>query len=184
MATRKHGAFDSSPETSLPAAKQFSRANRRRLSAPGLRTFLTIAELWGLTDAERLLVLGMPARSTYYSWMKAVREYRDITLSVDTVTRISIVLGIHQALRILHQAELDGITWLKTPHRAPLFGGRPPMVLVTCGTLDGLMSVRRFLDAACGGLYMSPNKIDEAFRKYEDADIVTTCSLTRFPLPN
>lgn len=172
MTAQKQLAAHTVPDLALPAAKRFSPANRRRLSAPGLRTFLAIAELWGLTDEQRLLVLGMPARSTYYNWVKAAREHRDITLDLDILTRISIVLGIHQALGILHTSERDGVAWLKAPHGAPLFGGRPPMVLVTSGTQDGLMSVRRFLDAARGGLYMPPNEIDQAFRPYADADIV------------
>ncbi len=48
------------------------------------------------------------------------------------------------------------------------------MALVTSGTQDGLMSVRRFLDAARGGLSMPPNEIDREFRPYTDADVVFT----------
>lgn len=154
--------------------ERFSAANRRRLSGAGLRTFLAIADLWGLGEEERLLVLGMPSRSTFHGWAKAVREHRDITLDVDRLTRISIVLGIHKGLGILHATEREGVAWLRTPHTAPLFGGRTPMALITSGTQDGLMSVRRFLDAARGGLYMPPNEIDRAFRPYTDADIVFT----------
>src|ERR1700743_1201894 len=73
-------------------------ANRRRLSAPALRTFLAIADLWGLTEAERLLVLGYPSRSTYHNWCKQAREHGAFTLDVDVLTRISVVFGIHQAL--------------------------------------------------------------------------------------
>ena len=80
---------------------RFSPAQRRRLSAPGLRTFLAIADLWGLNEDERLLILGFPSRSTYYNWVRAVREHRDFTLDVDLLTRISAVLGIHQALGVL-----------------------------------------------------------------------------------
>jgi hypothetical protein len=46
--------------------------------------------------------------------------------------------------------------------------------LVVSGTQDGLLSVRRFLDAARGGLYMAPNELDRAFRPYTDADVVFT----------
>jgi len=44
--------------------------------------------------------------------------------------------------------------------------------LVTSGSQDGLLSVRRFLDGARGGLYMQPNTIDEAFTPYDDTEIV------------
>jgi hypothetical protein len=53
-----------------------------------------------------------------------------------------------------------------------VFGGRPPLDLVTSGSQDGLLSVRRFLDGARGGLYMQPNTIDEAFTPYSDTEIV------------
>src|SRR5580698_2888892 len=80
---------------------QFAPAHRRTLSGPGLRAFVAIADRWNLTEAQRLLVLGLPSQSTYYGWVKAARLHQDITLSVDTLLRISAVLGIHKALRIL-----------------------------------------------------------------------------------
>lgn len=170
----QHARAEMATGPSVLDAGRFSAANRRRLSGPGLRTFLAIADLWGLSDPERLLVLGLPSRSTYYNWVKAVREHRDITLDVDMLTRISAVLGIHQALGVLYPSERDGLAWLRTPHAAPLFGGRPPMALITCGAQDGLLSVRRFLDAARGGLYMPPGELDRDFRPYADGDIVLT----------
>ena len=153
-------------------ASRFAAPVRRRLSGPGLRTFLAIADLWGLTESERLLVLGVPSRSTYYGWVSAAREHRDFTLAVDVLTRISALLGIHQALGVLHASEREAIAWLRTPHRALPFGGQPPLALVTSGTQDGLMVVRRFLDAARGGFYMVPNEIDRDFEPYTDEDVV------------
>lgn len=151
---------------------RFASANRRRLSAPALRTFLAIADLWRLTEEQRLLVLGYPSRSTYHNWCKQAREHGAFTLDVDVLTRISAVLGIHQALGILFTTEQLGVEWLYTPHQACVFGGRPPLDLITSGSQDGLLTTRRFLDGARGGIYMQPNSIDEAFRPYEDADII------------
>src|SRR3979411_451969 len=84
---------------------RFAPANRRRLSAPALRTFLAIADLWGLTEEQRLLVLGYPSRSTYPNWCKQAREHGAFTFDVDVLTRISAVLGIHQGLGILFPTE-------------------------------------------------------------------------------
>jgi len=153
-------------------ASRFAPDNRRRLSAPGLRTFAAIADLWGLSEEQRRLILGMPSRSTFHAWMKAAREHRDVTLDVDVLTRISVVLGIHQALELLHDEEPAAVAWLKRPHLAPVFGGQPPLSLMVSGTQDGLMQVRRFLDASRGGLYMPPNEIDADPRPYADAEIV------------
>ncbi|RWX19691.1 DUF2384 domain-containing protein [Rhizobium hidalgonense] len=152
--------------------ERFAPANRRKLSAPALRTFLAIADLWGLSEEQRLLVLGYPSRSTYHSWAKQAREHGAFTLDVDTLTRISALLGIHQALGVLFADERGGVAWLRTPHQAPVFGGHPPLDVVTNGTQDGLITVRRFLDGARGGVYMQPNRLDDAFTPYEDADIV------------
>ncbi len=152
--------------------QRFAPANRRRLSAPGMRTFLAIADLWGLTEEERRLILGLPSRSTYHHWARTAREHGEITLDVDVLLRISAVLGIHQALQILHADEREGVAWLRRPHGALVFGGRPPLTLVTSGTQDGLLTVRRFLDAARGGLSMAPNELDRDVAPYSDAEIV------------
>jgi len=163
--------FAGQPAAALDAAR-FLPENRRRLSAPAFRTFLAIADLWGLSEEQRRLILGFPSRSTFHNWAKQAREHGAFTLDVDVLTRISALLGIHQALGVLHASETEGLAWLRGPHAAPVFGGRPPLALVTSGTQDGLMIVRRFLDAARGGFYMAPNAADAAFVPYGDDDLV------------
>jgi uncharacterized protein (DUF2384 family) len=151
---------------------RFDPAKRRRLSPPALRTFLAIADLWALTEEQRRLVLGYPSRSTYHGWCRRARAHGTVTLDVDVLTRISALLGIHQALVILFADEQAGVAWLRGPHKGLPFGGLAPIDLVASGTQDGLLTVRRFLDGARGGLYMPPNAIDENFQPYEDREIV------------
>jgi hypothetical protein len=151
---------------------RFAPANRKRLSAPAFRTFVAIADLWGLNEEQRRLILGYPSRSTYHSWGKQAREHGMFTLDVDVLTRISAVLGIHQALGVLFEDEREAVAWLRQPHGAPIFGGHPPLELATSGMQDGLLTVRRFLDAARGGIYMPPNAADLDFAPYEDSELV------------
>src|ERR1700693_1385689 len=99
-------------------SSRFGPPKRRRISAPTLRTFLAIADLWGLTEEQRLLVLGYPSRSTYHNWCKQAREHGAFTLNVDVLARISAVLGINQALGILFPTERLGAEWLRTAHSA------------------------------------------------------------------
>lgn len=106
----------------------------------------------GLTEEPRPLILGYPSRSTFHNWCKKAREHADFTLDADALTRISAVLGIHQALGILFPQERLGVDWLRSPHNSVVFGGHPPLDLITCGSQDGLLTVRRFLDGARGGL--------------------------------
>src|SRR5258707_9433386 len=68
---------------------RFLPANRKRLSPPALRTFLAIADLWGLTEEQRLLVLGYPSRSTYHNWCKQAREH-GASPSMWTFSRVSL----------------------------------------------------------------------------------------------
>src|ERR1044071_360578 len=106
-----------------PDLARFMPETRRRLGPPALRTFLAIAELWGLNEEERRLVLGYPSRSTYHNWAKLAREHGSFVLDADVLTRISAVFGIHQALGVLHASEAEGVAWLKGPHQAIVFGG-------------------------------------------------------------
>jgi hypothetical protein len=148
--TRTRNKADAAVEAAPPmaGADRFGPANRRRLSGPGLRAFLNIADLWGLSEGERMMVLGLPGRSTYFGWVSKAREGRDLTLPVDVLLRISAVLGVHKALRTLFGgSKAEEVAWLRDPHDAPDFGGQPPMALLANGTQDGIMLVRRYLDA-------------------------------------
>lgn len=153
------------------SAARFAPAQRRRLSAPALRTFANIADLWGLNEEQRRLILGYPSRSTYHNWLRIAREQGAVTLDVDALMRLSALFGIHQALGVLFQTEEEALAWLRGPHAAPVFGGQPPLALITNGSMDGLMLVRRFLDAARGGVYMPPNAVDARFGPLADKDL-------------
>ncbi len=170
--TKSDDAIERGPDRLEPS--RFAAANRRPLSAPGMRTFLAIADLWKLTEEERRLMLGYPSRSTFHNWAKLAREHGEFTLDVDTLTRLSAVLGIHQALGVLFETEAAGIAWLRGPNAALVFGGQPPLRLVASGTLDNLLTVRRFLDALRGGGAIGPNAADQDFVPYGATDIIVT----------
>ena len=140
----------------LVTEDSFDGAARARLSGPGLRTFLNIAALWQLSERERLLLLGSPARSTYHNWVAKAQAGTRITLPLDTLLRISAVLGIHKALRILFADSTRALQWLRSENAAPLFGGQRPIDLLLSGTQVGPLELRRFLDAWRGGVFATP----------------------------
>lgn len=151
---------------------RYSAAARRRMSGPGLRTFSAIADSWGLTEAERMRVLGQPGRSTYFGWLAKTRAGVDLTLPVDTLLRISAILGIYKALKIVFQSDVEANGWLTAGNSGPLFGGQSPLALITAGTQDGLMLVRRHLDAWRGGLFSAPLPGFDEIDPIETSDIV------------
>jgi hypothetical protein len=158
--------------SAILAPDRFEPKARERLGAPALRTFAAIAERWGLSEAQRLSILGDPSRSTYHYWLAKARDRKRVLLPVDTLLRMSAVLGIHKDLAILFVRQEDESSWLKKPHGAPLFGGQSPLALLANGSQDGLMLVRRYLDAWRGGLFAAPNSADRDFSPFSDDDLV------------
>jgi hypothetical protein len=151
---------------------RFEPTRRHQLSGPGLRTFLNIADEWRLSEQERLRVLGFPARSTFHGWIAKVRQKTDITLSADELMRISAVLGIYKALKIIFPRDEDAARWLRSSNTGPMFGGQAPLVLITSGTQDALMLVRRYLDAWRGGAFAAPVPgFDDVAAPLSDADL-------------
>ena len=123
-------------------------AVRKRMSAPAVRTFFNIARAWGLNVAEQRALLGWPASSTYHKYKTG-----DVgTLSFDTLTRISLVLGIYKALHILYPEAALADRWVKLPNANAMFGGRPALSFIVDGGIDALYQLRRLLDARRGGV--------------------------------
>lgn len=151
---------------------RFSSEKRRQLSDAALRTFINIAKVWGLSEQQKLMVLGSPARSTFHLWLTKVEQGRPIKLSVDTLLRISAVLGIYKALRIIFEDEEEAVRWLNSQNRAPCFGNHPPMTLITGGTQDGLLLVRRYLDAFRGGRFAGPTDAEFEQESWNADDLV------------
>ena len=120
---------------------------RRQMSGPAMRTFLNIAEVWGLSTEEQRALLGWPPESTYYKY----KTGQVAALPYDMLMRISLVLGIYQALQILYPEPGLADRWVKLPNSNPLFGGEPALTLMTKGGTDGLYQVRRLLDGRRSG---------------------------------
>ena len=121
-------------------------AVRRRLSGPALRTFFAIARAWELTATDERALLGWPPTSTFHKYKSGQAG----VLSLDTLTRISLVLGIYKALHVLYPEAAFANRWLQLPNANPLFAGRPPLAFIANAGIDALYQVRRLLDARRG----------------------------------
>ena len=114
--------------------------------AAGLRAFVRIAELWHLTIAEQLTLLGLSSRSTYFKW----RKDPVVRLPRDTLERISYVLGIYKALQLLLPDTRAADEWIRRPNEAAVFGGRSALDRMLSGNVADLYIVRQYLDAQRG----------------------------------
>lgn len=120
---------------------------RRKLSGPGLTAFFEIANRWEMSAAEQQTLLGSPPRSTFFSWKKGA----PVTLSRDTLERISHILGIYKDLHILFPSAEIADKWIRMPNDEPLFGKRPVAEFILSGSIAELITVHRYLDAQRSG---------------------------------
>ena len=124
-----------------------AKPDRRALSAPALKAFFRIAQLWELSVREQMTLLGLSARSTFYKWQRDPR----VELPRDTLERLSYILGIYKALQILLPDEQAADRWIRKPNVAPVFAGRSALEQMLSGQVADLYRVRQYLDAERGG---------------------------------
>ena len=108
------------------------------------RAALNLFAKWGVTDEQAAILTDMPVRS-FRRW-KAAGPGR---ISRDGLARLSNLMGIHKALRIIFQEPQRGYDWIKAPNAA--FEGATALAVMLDGELTDIMRVRRYLDAERGG---------------------------------
>ena len=107
------------------------------------RAVLNLFRLWGVSDNEAAVLLDVPVR-TYARW-KAGDVGR---IGRDGKARLSNLLGIHKALRLIFREPQRGYDWIKAANAT--FGGQSALGVMLGGELTDLMRVRRYLDAERG----------------------------------
>jgi hypothetical protein len=113
-------------------------------AAAMFRAAIKLMALWDVTDEQAAVLLDMPVR-TYRRWKAG-----DIgRIDRDGAARLSNLIGIHKALRIIFSEKQRGYAWVNAANEA--FGGRSALGVMLGGELTDLMRVRRYLDAERGG---------------------------------
>lgn len=109
------------------------------------RAVVRLFEKWKLRDAiAREILGGLPPR-TYARW-KAGHHGR---IGRDLATRLSLLIGIHKALRgLFAKAELG---YARVGKSNDFFGGRAPVEIMAEGSIFSLARVRAYLDAESEG---------------------------------
>ncbi|MBD3732014.1 MAG: DUF2384 domain-containing protein [Sphingopyxis sp.] len=108
------------------------------------RAVIRLFDHWDVTDAQAAVLLGDIAVRTYQRWKQG--EYG--RWNVDLAARLSNLIGIHKALRLLYTETERGYRWIKAPNRA--FSDRSALEIMLGGQLTDLMRVRRYLDSYRG----------------------------------
>jgi hypothetical protein len=112
-------------------------------AAAMFRAALNLFRFWNITDEEAATLLDLPVR-TYRRW-----KVGDVgRIDRDGKARLSNIMGIHKALRIIFRDPQRGYDWIKAPNEA--FANRSALGIMLGGELTDLMRVRRYLDAERG----------------------------------
>ncbi|MFT4924047.1 MAG: hypothetical protein ACI8WB_000125 [Phenylobacterium sp.] len=114
------------------------------VSQTALRVFFNITDGWQLSSQDTMVLLGEPARSTFFKWRKGEGP----ALSKDTLERISYVMGIYKALRLLFPTEEQANAWPKKVNK--YYDGHSALDFMLKGSVTHLSDVRRYLDAMRG----------------------------------
>ncbi len=133
-------AADPRRELANPADTRITDAEGEAMA----RAVVNLFERWGLTENQACQLLGELPRRTYVRWKggEIGRVGRDLK------TRLSNLMGIHKALRIIFKEPERGYGWVKRANAA--FGGRSALDVMMQGELTDIIRVRRYLDAERG----------------------------------
>ncbi len=123
--------FTSQPITDGEAAAMF-------------RAVVNLFSKWEVTDEQASTLLDLPVRSLR-RWKAARSPGR---IDRDGKARLSNLMGVHKALRIIFKEPERGYRWIKAPNAA--LGGVSALDVMLGGELTDLMRVRRYLDSERG----------------------------------
>lgn len=139
------GFFDRAPDLSDPV-------ERAHLSKSAIKAFVNIAAKWNLSEAQARGLLGGVASSTYHAWKTrpAGKRAPSLRLDQDTLTRISLIIGIYKALHIYFDDNWAD-RWITLGNRGVLFQGHAPIDFMIQEGQPGMVQVRRLLDSWRGG---------------------------------
>ncbi|MYH91817.1 MAG: DUF2384 domain-containing protein [Gammaproteobacteria bacterium] len=124
-----------------PTAPEISDAEGKAMA----RAVVNLLGKWELTDAQASVLLGGLSIRTWARWKGSGigRIPRDLK------SRLSNLMGIHKALRIIFTEADRAYGWIKRPNDA--FGGASALDVMLGGELTDIMRVRRYLDSVRSG---------------------------------
>lgn len=109
-----------------------------------LKVFFNIMNEWSVKNQDQITLLGKPGSTTFYNWKKGQAS----SLSVDTMERISYIMGIYKALGILFPTREQADAWIKKPNNH--FNSESALTYMLKGSIVHLNDMRRYLDAQRG----------------------------------
>ena len=125
--------------TTAPAAA------KKDMALVGLRTALNILAKWKTSTEQAGNILRV-SRST----ISRARTDKAVSLDEDQLKRVSLVLNIHSALRMLFDNPAKVYGFMQMENHNEFFNGRSPMDVVQGGDMIALYETFRRIDSLRG----------------------------------
>lgn len=112
-----------------------------------LKGFFGICREWDCTQKEMMQLLGGVSRSTLAKY----ETLPHVTLSQDTLERISYILGIYKSLRVMYPTAERANRRVRLEASEVPFSGTSALDFMALGSMKHLMETRRYFDAKRAG---------------------------------
>jgi len=109
------------------------------------RAVISLMAKWGVSDVDAAVILGGIAAKTFRRWKDG--DYGRVNR--DLADRMSNLLGIHKALRIIFSDAANGYEWVRADNKA--FDQNSALDVLKRGGMQDIIRIRRYLDSARGG---------------------------------
>ncbi|MGY3892914.1 MbcA/ParS/Xre antitoxin family protein [Aeromonas enterica] len=114
-----------------------------------VRVAMNIMDKWGCSAEQQQNILQL-SRAAFYKYRSL--ETKTASLSHDQLTRISYLLNMHSALRIVFSNPDNAYGFMTMRNNNPFFNGTTPLSLIEGGEFGNLHEVAKRIDVLRGGL--------------------------------
>lgn len=126
------------------AISRFRKINKSKATT-GLRAAIRILETWGATQEQGASILRVPYNT--YNHGKQSEPNWEANVDTDQLTRISLVLNIHAALRTIFENPENQYGFMTMSNQNVWFNGRTPLEAISCGELPEIYEVFKRIDS-------------------------------------
>lgn len=126
-----------------------SEFDQKSLSQAGFKAADNILASWGCSATQSQQILKL-SKSSYHKFKS---NPHSANLTDDQLERVSYLLNIHQALRIVFSNPKNVTDFMSMPNHNDFFAGRTPLSIIESGKFGDLYEVARRVDALRGGMW-------------------------------
>jgi hypothetical protein len=126
-----------------------SQADLDRMGVKGLKAVINILDKWGCSAEQAQAILRLP-KATFYRYRSNPEKAK---LDRDQLTRLSYLLNMHQALRIVFENKDNVYGFMSKKNHNPFFNGRAPLDVIQGGDFSDLYETYKRIDTLRGGLW-------------------------------